>query len=466
MNAGSERLLSGWGRTSPSRARVVEVRELADAATSMASSPPRGVLARGLGRCYGDMAQNAGGVVLDMTPFSGIECLDEQTGTLTALAGTSLGSILARIVPAGWFLPVTPGTRFVTLGGAIANDVHGKNHHVDGGFGDHVVSFDLLAPDGHVHTVTPAQDPALFGVTLGGLGLTGVILRATIRLLPIETSRVRVDTDRVDGLDDLMAQMESEDASYRYSVAWLDALATGRRLGRGVLTRGDHATFGDLAPSDRRDPLGYATKAPASVPSGIPGLVTPFTAGAFNGLWFRKAPRRERGRILPVVPFFHPLDAVGGWNRLYGRQGFLQYQFVVPFGAESVIYEVLRTLSAARCASLLAVLKRLGPGRGVLSFPSPGWTLALDFPSGQPALGALLDRFDRRVADVGGRVYLAKDARLDPSLLSIMYPDLDRWREVRQGIDPLGVLRSDLARRLNLLDVRTQGALSHEGIEG
>jgi len=274
---------------------------------------------------------------------------------------------------------------------------------------------------------------------------------------------VRVDTDRVDRLEDLMAQMESDDASYRYSVAWLDALATGPRLGRGVLTRGDHAALEDLHPGDRRDPLGYSTKALASVPSGTPGLVTPFTAGAFNELWFRKAPRRERGRILPLGPFFHPLDAVGNWNRLYGRRGFVQYQFLVPFGAESVVFEVLRALSAARCASLLAVLKRFGPGRGMLSFPSPGWTLALDLPAAQPQLASLLDRFDRRVADVGGRVYLAKDARLDPALLSTMYPDLDRWREVRQRIDPHAVLRSDLARRLDLLDVRTRVELLPEG---
>lgn len=464
MSEGSAQLLSGWGRTSPSRARVVAVRDAVEAAAALASSPRRGVLARGLGRSYGDVAQNAGGIVLDMNALSGIEELDVHAGTLTALAGTSLASILERIVPARWFLPVTPGTRFVTLGGAIANDVHGKNHHRDGGLGDHVISLDLLTPGGEVRTVTPTDHPAVFGATLGGLGLTGIILRATIRLLSIETSRVRVDTDRADHLDDLMTRMESDDASYRYSVAWVDALATGAHLGRAVLTRGDNATLGELGPKDQHDPLGFAPKALPSIPPGVPGLVTPFTAGVFNQAWFRKAPRRERGRILPLAPFFYPLDAVGDWNRLYGRRGFVQYQFVVPFGAESVIYEVLRALSAARCASMLAVLKRFGPGRRMLSFPSLGWTLALDLPAAQPALGGLLDRFDRRVADVGGRVYLAKDARLDPALLSTMYPDLERWREVRRDLDPRGLLRSDLARRLDLLDARTRVRLSRERI--
>jgi FAD/FMN-containing dehydrogenases len=399
-----------------------------------------------------------------MVGLSGIEALDAHAGTLTALAGTSLAAILERIVPAGWFLPVTPGTRFVTLGGAIANDVHGKNHHRDGGIGDHVVSFDLLAPGGEVRTVTPTDDPATYEATLGGLGLTGIILRATIRLLSIETSRLRVDTDRVDHLDDLMGRMEANDASYRYSVAWIDALATGSHLGRGVLTRGDHAALGDLDAKDLRDPLGYAPKTLPSIPPGLPGLVTPLTAGAFNEAWFRKAPHCERGRIRPLAPFFYPLDAVGDWNRLYGRRGFVQYQFLVPFGAEAVIYEVLRALSAARCASFLAVLKRFGPGRGMLSFPSLGWTLALDIPAARPSLGGLLDRFDRRVADVGGRVYLAKDSRLDPTLLSTMYPDLDRWREVHARVDPHGLLRSDLARRLELVDVRPRVELSHEGV--
>jgi decaprenylphospho-beta-D-ribofuranose 2-oxidase len=443
-------MLGGWGRTSPTRASVIEVRDAAGVAAALESAGPRGVLPRGLGRSYGDVAQNAGGVVLDMTTLSGIEAFDPRGGTLTALAGTSLEDILRRIVPVGWFLPVTPGTRYVTLGGAIANDVHGKNHHRDGGFGDHVASLEMLTPGGDVLTLTEATDPEVFAATVGGLGLTGILLRATIRLLRIQTSRVRVDTERADDLDDLMARMSANDDTYRYSVAWVDAHATGGHLGRAVLTRGDHAALDELAPQDLRDPLRYAPRTLPSVPAGVPGVITPLTTAAFNEMWFRKAPRSERGRVQPITPFFHPLDAVGDWNRLYGRRGFVQYQFVVPFGAEEVVSDVLSGLAAARCASFLAVLKRFGPGRGMLSFPMPGWTLALDLPAGQSVLGSLLDGFDRRVADVGGRVYLAKDARLDPGRLAEMYPELERWRALRTRLDPLGRLRSDLARRLEL----------------
>ena len=466
VNVGSERLLSGWGRTSPSRARVVAVHDVAETTAVMASPTLRGVLPRGLGRSYGDVAQNAGGIVLDMTGLAGIEALDPQAGTLTALAGTSFAAILERIVPVGWFLPVTPGTRFVTLGGAIANDVHGKNHHREGSIGDHLMCFDLLVPGGEVRTVTAHEDPEIFSATLGGLGLTGVVLRATLRLTRIETSRVRVDTDRASDLDDVMARMEADDDSYRYSVAWIDALATGSRLGRAVLTRGHHALLDDLTAKDLRDPLGYAPRALPSVPPGMPGVITPLTAGAFNAAWYLKAPKSERGRIQPLEPFFHPLDAIGDWNRLYGRRGFVQYQFVVPFGEEKVISQVLASLSAARCASFLAVLKRFGPGHEMLSFPSLGWTLALDLPAAQPALGALLNGFDRLVSQVGGRVYLAKDARLDPAMLSAMYPDLDRWSEVRERLDPHHLLRSDLARRLGLDGVHSRADLVHEGTAG
>ena len=465
MNVGTDRLLSGWGRTSPSRGSVVAVHDVAEITEALRSPAARGVLPRGLGRSYGDVAQNAGGVVLDMSGLSGIEALDSPPGTITALAGTSLAAILERIVGAGWFLPVTPGTRFVTLGGAIANDVHGKNHHREGSIGDHLVSFELLAPGGEVRTITAAGDPEIFSATLGGLGMTGIILRATLRLIPIQTSRVRVDTDRAADLDDVMARMDAGDDSYRYSVAWIDALARGSRLGRAVLTRGDHAVLDDLDAKASRDPLGYAPRVLPPVPPGLPGFITPFTANAFNAAWFRKAPRSERGRIQSLAPFFHPLDAIGGWNRLYGRRGFVQYQFVVPFGEESVISEVLATLSAARCASFLAVLKRFGPGHTMLSFPSPGWTLALDLPAAQRGLRPVLNGFDRLVAEAGGRVYLAKDARLDPALIPTMYPDLDRWREVRERLDPQHVLRSDLARRLELDMVPSHATVLLEGME-
>ncbi|MGH2594410.1 MAG: FAD-binding oxidoreductase, partial [Actinomycetota bacterium] len=285
-----ERLLTGWGRTAPSRATVVRPLDAAAIAAELVSPSRRGVLPRGLGRSYGDVAQNGGGVVLDMTGLAGVEAFDERAGTITALAGTSLDAILHIIVPRGWFLPVTPGTRFVTLGGAIANDVHGKNHHVDGGIGDHVPAFDLVTADGLERSVTSASDPETFAATVGGMGLTGVITRATLRLLPIETSRMRIDTERAADLDDLMARMMSGDDRYRYSVAWVDGLARGRTLGRSVLTRGDHATLEELGDRWSGDVLAFDPSSLPSVPAAIPNLITPITARVFNELWFHKAP--------------------------------------------------------------------------------------------------------------------------------------------------------------------------------
>jgi decaprenylphospho-beta-D-ribofuranose 2-oxidase len=448
--AREERLLTGWGRTAPSRATVVRPVDVAAIAAELLSPSRRGVLPRGLGRSYGDVAQNGGGTVLDMTGLAGVEVFDERAGTITALAGTSLDAILRVIVPRGWFLPVTPGTRFVTLGGAIANDVHGKNHHVDGGIGDHVSAFDLVAADGVERSVSTARDPETFAATVGGMGLTGVITRATIRLLPIETSRIRVDTERAADLDDLMARMTSGDDRYRYSVAWVDGMARGRSLGRSVLTRGDHATLAELGERWSGDALAFDPRILPSIPVVMPNVVTPITARVFNELWFRKAPRSQHGRIVPMAPFFYPLDAVGDWNRLYGSRGFVQYQFVVPFGEESTVRDAVERLAASGSASFLAVLKRFGPGRGMLSFPIEGWTLALDIPARQDHVSELLDGMDRRVADAGGRVYLAKDARLDPGLVAAMYPELARAEAIRSTLDPENVFRSDLARRLGI----------------
>ncbi|MEP7060488.1 MAG: FAD-binding oxidoreductase [Actinomycetota bacterium] len=450
MTAGQMRLLNGWGRTAASSAAVIRPGSSAAVAHAFQNAGPRGVLPRGLGRSYGDVAQNAGGTVLDMTGMGGIVALDVTAGTLTAMAGESLDSVLRAVVPQGWFLPVTPGTRFVTLGGAIANDVHGKNHHVEGSLGHHLLAFDLVTPAGSELTVTPENDPALFAATLGGMGLTGVITQATIRLLPITTSRIRQDTDRCAGIDDLMAKMTSGDAGYRYSVAWIDCLSRGAALGRAVLTRGDHADPGELPHPHQLAPLRYGPRALPSVPAGMPDIASALTARAFNELWFRKALSQERGRIVPITSFFYPLDVVGDWNRIYGRRGFVQYQFVVPFAGDGVIRGTLDRLARARCPSFLAVLKRFGPGRGMLSFPMEGWTLAMDIPAGDPGVAELLDSVDREVAEAGGRVYLAKDSRLDPAMVPAMYPDLDRWLEVRECVDPQQLLRSDMSRRLNL----------------
>jgi decaprenylphospho-beta-D-ribofuranose 2-oxidase len=442
--------VTGWGRTAPTAALLIRPRTYEEAAAAVRDCGVRGSIPRGLGRAYGDAAQNAGGAVLDMTGLDRVHAIDVDGGTVLCDAGVSLHRLMEVLLPLGWFVPVSPGTRHVTVGGAIGADIHGKNHHVSGSFARHVLSFELLTADGRIRTV--GRGTPLFDATAGGMGLTGVILTATVRLQPVETSLMSVDTERARDLDDLMDRLTATDHLYRYSVAWIDLLARGAATGRAVLTRGDHAPLDTLPARARRAPLAFHAPRFPAAPAFLPeGLLTRRSVALFNELWYRRAPHARTGELQRIPTFFHPLDGVPHWNRIYGRGGFVQYQFVVGYGQEDALRRIVRRISERRCPSFLAVLKRFGDADpGWLSFPAPGWTLALDIPAGLPGLGAFLDELDEEVATAGGRVYLAKDSRLRPELLAAMYPRLDDFRTLRAQLDPHGVFRSDLSRRLAL----------------
>lgn len=446
----SERLLAGWGRTAPSLAQVRTATSVDEVVEAIGAAGPRGILARGLGRSYGDAAQTGGGCVLDLSAMGTIT-LDAERGLVTAGAGASLDAVMRAIVPRGFFVPVTPGTRMVTVGGAIAADVHGKNHHVDGTFGSHVRSLRLVDGTGAARVLAPdsSEDSDAFWGTVGGMGLTGVITEATFDVLPITSALISVDTERGRDLDDVMARMVARDDDYRYTVAWIDSVASS---GRGVITRGDHAPIDRLSPQQRATALAFAPKPLATAPALVPGgLLNNLTIRAFNEAWFRKAPAQRSGELQPIGTFFHPLDGVQEWNRIYGPGGFIQYQFVVPDSASDLIGTALATLRKVGAPSFLTVLKRFGPANpGPMSFPCPGWTLAADVPARIAGLGAALDRLDDLVASAGGRLYLAKDSRQSPEMLARTYPRLAEWQAVRDRMDPRGVFTSDLARRLSL----------------
>ena len=397
------------------------------------------VLPYGLGRSYGDVCLNEGGTLLSTRNLDRLIHFDREQGILRCEAGTSFQEILELIVPSGWFLPVTPGTQFVTLGGAIANDVHGKNHHRAGTLGCHVRRFELCRSDGSMLTCSLTENEDLFKATLGGLGLTGLITWAEIQLKKISTPVMSVVRKPFHSLSEFFILNEQLEAQHEYTVAWIDGNPAKTRLGRGILFGGNHAE-GPIAPSRSTRPPSGTWSVPCLAPRF---LLNTKTISAFNRLYFSKQSRGRSLRLTHYAPFFYPLDSLLHWNRLYGKPGFLQYQCVLP---QEGVPEALREMTRGTSLPFLGVLKRFGSiaSPGILSFPRPGFTLAADFPNRGHATLAHLERLDSIVRSHGGAVYPAKDARMSPESFRAFYPRLD---EFLPHVDP--GLSSSFWRRVN-----------------
>jgi decaprenylphospho-beta-D-ribofuranose 2-oxidase len=448
MRAHHPTRLAGWGANVRADCLLVEPETPTHVAAWIDAA---GTIARGLGRSYGDAAINRGGQVLGMTRVSRYLGFDSATGRLTCEAGLSLAQIIHDFAPRGWFPAITPGTKFVTIGGCIANDVHGKAHHAQGSFSNCVDAMTVLLASGDVVNASRSENEDLFWGTFGGMGLLGIVLTATIRLKPIETTYFRQKAIRVDDLASMFAVLAESDRAFPYSVATLDVCATGARLGRGVVSFGDHAARDELPSQLAKSPLRLASGASVTVPFELPELTLNRASIRVVNAVIQRIQARA-GAFGHYDTFLYPLDWVAHWNRVLGRRGFTQYQFVLPFGdGLARMHAMLATILSAGELPFLNVLKRLGEkSDGVLSFAREGYTFAIDFPI-REGTTALLRRLDAMVLEGGGRVYLGKDSYLAAETFRAMYPELARFREIKAKYDPKGVFTSDLGRRLGLV---------------
>jgi len=442
--------LSGWGRYPRGRSTVV-----CPDHTSEVVPPIDGpVIARGQGRSYGDAALSSEGIVMLTERLSRFISFDEQNGLLTAQAGTTLAEVIDEFLPRGWFPAVVPGTKVVSLGGCVAADIHGKNHHRDGAFGAQVKEIEIVLADRSRLRCSPESEAQLFWSTVGGMGLTGLITEVALQLIPVTSSYLVVQHHQARDLDQSFAMLAESAWDDHYTVVWLDCLARGRKLGRGVLMRGHHASPQALPPRLHYRPF-TAPARPHNLSFDFPSWVlNSFTVGAFNDFYYWLQSRRRRPFIADFDSFFFPLDRIKNWNRAYGKRGFVQYQCLLPAAtAHRGVKVLLEALAASNQPSFLSVLKRFGPaGRGLLSFPSEGYTLTLDLPVGDPDLFPFLDQLDEIVLKHSGRVYLAKDARLRAKTFRAMYPRLNEWLAVKRAVDPENRFESDLSRRLEITE--------------
>jgi len=446
----AEAPLSGWGRYPVATCRAYRPEARRDAAALLVSAPETSLIPRGLGRSYGDASLNAGAGVVLSDRLDRLLAFDEGQGILECEGGASLATIIATFLPRGYFLPVTPGTRHVTVGGAIAADVHGKNHHRVGTFSRFVHGFTLASGDGRILSCSPEENPKAFWATVGGAGLTGFILTARLKLQKVETAWVLADFKRAGDLAEAMGLLTETDPLYEYSVAWIDCLAPAKARGRSILMQANAARVADL----RRGmpPLPLPSPERFAVPAAMPSFaLNSFSVSLFNALYFRLHGTGEKS-LVDYGKYFYPLDAIRSWNRLYGHSGFVQYQVAFPLASSAKgLSALLDRFAGAGFGSFLGVLKRFGEaGPAPLSFPFPGYTLALDLPV-RPGLAQFLREADRLLLDYGGRIYVAKDATAQAESFARMYPRLPEFRACRAELDPKGRLSSSLGRRLGIV---------------
>ncbi len=432
--------IHGWGRYPVVDTEVHDPGTQEEFKNRLSVSTDAGFTPRGLGRSYGD--SSLGEYMLSSRRINHFLAFDSATGVLQCEAGVSLSDILELFVPKGWFLPVTPGTQFVTIGGAIASDVHGKNHHVAGCFCDHVEHLDILVDADRIFRCSPQEHSDLFRATCGGMGLTGMILSAAIRLKPIRNSFIDQTTFKARNIEESL-DLFTTYADVPYSVAWIDCIASGSSLGRSLLMTGDHATEGTLS-LNRKARIGLPVDMPAM-------LLNRHSIKAFNTLYYNRISGASVKSHIHYEPFFYPLDSISDWNRMYGKNGFTQYQFVIPKAAgHEAMVAILKTIVASGKGSFLAVLKAFGKqNKNLLSFPMEGYTLALDFKIG-PDLFPLLDRLDAMVLGYDGRIYLTKDARMSPSTFRSSYTSCDAFQAVRNTYGTVGRFLSHQSIRLRL----------------
>jgi FAD/FMN-containing dehydrogenase len=446
------RRLSGWGNYPVEECAVARPESFRALHTSVTHGYRPHIIPRGLGRSYGDAALNKDGGVILVSRLNRFLSFDERTGVLECEAGASFAEILEHFLPRGWLLPTTPGTKYVTVGGAIAADVHGKNHHVDRSFGNFVVDLKLLTASGAVVTCSPSENVDVFQATVGGMGLTGCIVSARVLLSRVESAFVDVTYRRAPNLDAALDHFSTSDHGYRYSVAWIDCLASGRSLGRSVVMLGNDAPASRLPGPLRERPLALPPKRPWTVPCHFPAFALgPLSVRLFNAAYYAR--HRDGRRVVDYGSFFYPLDNVLHWNRFYGRRGFVQYQALFPpETSRRGLIELLKRIAASRQASFLAVLKSSGPADGgMLSFMHPGHTLALDFPNTGEDLRRLLRSLDETLLKHGGRLYLAKDSMTTAEAFRAMYPRLREFQQVKSRIDPRNRFVSSQARRLGIV---------------